>query len=89
MADRTFTLDWRVRTRKQETLVRAKLATLDTQMSFRKRVRGPVRIDPSMLVPSEPWEPEIEDLALSEAPMAPPEDPCAEEEAPILRRAAS
>jgi hypothetical protein len=54
MADRTFTLDWRIRTRKNETVVRAKLGTLDTQLSFRKRVRGPVRVDPSMVVPSAP-----------------------------------
>jgi len=54
MADRTFTLDWRMRTRKNETVVRAKLGTLDTQLSFRKRVRGPVRVDPSMIVPSAP-----------------------------------
>ncbi len=65
MADRTFTLDWRIRTRKHETLMRAKLGALDTQLSFRKRVRGPVRLDPSMLVPSAPistreLEPEIE-----------------------------
>jgi hypothetical protein len=87
MADRTFTLDWRVRTRKQETLVRAKLGTLDTQMSFRKRVRGPVRIDPSMLVPSEAWEPLAELPPPEEGLDAPPQEECLPDE-PILRRAA-
>ena len=55
MADRTFTLDWRLRTRKHEILTRAKLITLDGQLSFRKRVPGPVTIEPSMLmVPPAP-----------------------------------
>ena len=95
MADRTFTLDWRIRTRKHETLMRAKLGTLDTQLSFRKRVRGPVRLEASMLVPADgvPWfelgfEPEppiasvhpIEIDRRSERDVAP-------EEAPTLRRA--
>jgi hypothetical protein len=80
MADRTFTLDWRMRTRKNETIVRAKLGVLDTQLSFRKRIRGPVRLDPSMLVPSAPssWHelgPEPEEPAATPA------------EEPTLRRA--
>ncbi len=54
MADRTFTLDWRLRTRKNETVVRAKLGALDTPLSFRKRAPGPVRIDGAELVPSAP-----------------------------------
>lgn len=87
MADRTFTLDWRVRTRKQETLVRAKLATLDAQMSFRKRVRGPVRVDPSMLVPSEPWEP-LPELAPLHEYMEANEEAACTPEPPLLRRAA-
>ena len=70
MADRTFTLDWRIRTRKNETVVRAKLGVLDTQLSFRKRVRGPVRIDAAELVPSaaEPWReaPSTDDVGVFE-----------------------
>lgn len=62
MADRTFTLDWRVRTRKHEILTRAKLGTLDAQLSFRRRARGPLTIDPSIVVPSAPASrPAIED----------------------------
>ena len=91
MADRTFTLDWRMRTRKNETVVRAKLGTLDTQLSFRKRVRGPVRVDPSMIVPSAPssWDElgaGIDELVAGETAEANDHDEAALTE-PTLRRA--
>ncbi len=75
MADRTFTLDWRMRTRKNETVVRAKLGALDTQLSFRKRVRGPVRVEAAMLVPSAPgsWHELANDA--DEAEVSLPEEP--------------
>jgi hypothetical protein len=46
MADRTFTLDWRLRTKRNETLTRGQLGSIDARISTRKRLRIPSPLPP-------------------------------------------
>jgi hypothetical protein len=58
MADRLFTLDWRLRTKRNETLTRGQLGSIDARISTRKRLRIPSPLPPLPPTSSSPVEDE-------------------------------
>jgi hypothetical protein len=69
MADRLFTLDWRLRTKRNETLTRGQLNTIDARVSTRKRLRIPSPLPP-LQSPNDSSEEMISEESLQPASVA-------------------